>query len=155
MIPALASLGRNDGEDLFNGLARGKLRVLGSRPVSPGSGGLPESPGTINPPRTLPPRRKQERKVMPVPDHRAPDPGRRPASSGAIFFALACAAFLLGGIAYVAVFGVPGGPGGTSDLQQQTSHPPATPAPNADATLGNAGTRETQGYTAPETPRQQ
>jgi hypothetical protein len=72
-----------------------------------------------------------------------------------IFFALTCVVFLLGGIAYVAMFGVPGGPGGTSDQQQQTSHPPAAPAPNADATFGNAGTRETQGYRAPATPRQQ
>ena len=92
---------------------------------------------------------------MPPPDTRAPDRGPRATTSGAIFFAMACIAMLLGGITYVAVFGVPGGPGGTSDQQQQTSHPPAVPAPNADATFGNAGTRETQGYTAPETGRQQ
>jgi hypothetical protein len=109
--------------------------------------------GTIFRQRTFLHKNK-ELQTMPRPHTDTPQQSRRLAPSGAIFFAAACMAFLLGGIAYVALFGVPGGPGGTSEQQQQTSHPPATPAPNADATFGNAGTRETQGYTAPETPRQ-
>jgi hypothetical protein len=92
---------------------------------------------------------------MPVPHSEGPGRRRPLTSSGAIFFALACIAFLLGGITYVAMFGVLGSPGGTSDMQQLTSHPPASPAPNAGATFGNAGTRETQGYTAPDTARPQ
>ena len=91
---------------------------------------------------------------MTVPHNEGPR-RRRITSSGAIAFAVVCIALLLGGITYVAMFGVPGGPGGTSDQQQQTSHPPAAPSPNADATFGNAGTRETQGYTAPDTARPQ
>jgi len=61
-------------------------------------------------------------------------------------FAALCAVFLLGGIALVGKFGVPGSTGGTSDNQQQVS---GAPQPANESTFGSGGTRETTGAGAP------
>jgi hypothetical protein len=84
---------------------------------------------------------------MPLPHDNTPDRGPRAATSGAVLFAAACIVFLLGSLTYVALFGIGGGPGAMPEGQQQAA--PATSAPNA------TGTRETQGYSPPNTAGQQ
>jgi hypothetical protein len=67
-------------------------------------------------------------------------------TTGIVAFALAACIFLLGSVLYVALYGVPGGPGGTSPQQQKSS---GAPAPSPPATVGEGRTRETQGYFPP------
>jgi hypothetical protein len=71
--------------------------------------------------------------------HDAP-PDQRGNATGWVLFAGACMVLLVGSIALLAIYGMPGTTGGTSESQQQTS---GAPQPQNDINTGR--TRQTTG----------